>query len=129
MDNVFNLSSLSDRVAEQDMDELIELLRPYYEDRKKKFSLINKNRIEQLHFTYLVMCYLTQGTDAVVTYDLDEPEMLVGGVYVEGKSLEFSNTEWFARAAEFADNTEICPLVNGNVRITFTFRRLATPVR
>ena len=41
---------------------------------------------------------------------------------------DFSNSEWFARSAEFADNTEIYPLENGKVRMTMTFHRLAIPV-
>ncbi|MBR4894007.1 MAG: hypothetical protein IKZ36_02275, partial [Kiritimatiellae bacterium] len=52
----------------------------------------------------------------------------VAVIRVEGVSLEITNAEGFARAAEFATNTEIYPLTNGNVRMTFTFHGLLIPV-
>ena len=52
----------------------------------------------------------------------------MGGVSVEGKVLEFAGSKWFARAAEFASNTEVYPLAKNRVRLTFTFHGLTAPI-
>lgn len=126
MNNDFDWSLLSDAQVERRMDEIVENLRPYIENDEKKLALLNEDRLKQLEFTYLTMRYLTQGTDASVTYKLYEPFKTMGSVSVEGKSLEFSDPMRFARAAEFADNIEVYPLVDDKVRLTFTFHGLAT---
>lgn len=128
MNNDLNWNNLSDAEVEQRMDEVIENLRPYIEADEKRISLLNENKLQQLEFTYLVMRYLTQGTDAVVTYKLYEPFKTMGSVSVEGNSLEFENPKWFTRAAEFASNVEVYPLADDKVRLTFTFHGLTTQV-
>ena len=52
----------------------------------------------------------------------------VTSLNIEGKNLTFTNAEWFARAAEFASNTEVYPLTNGNVKMTLTFHGLVRPI-
>lgn len=125
MNSDFDWSLLPDAQVERRMDEIVESLRPYIEDDEKKLAMLNENRLKQLEFTYLAMRYLTQETDAVVTYKLYEPFKTMGSVSVEGKSLEFDDPMRFARAAEFASNVEIYPLANDRVRLTFTFHGLA----
>ena len=129
MENDFDWSGLSDADVEQRMDEIIEKLRPDLEADDAKISVLNDDRMRQLEFTYLVMRYLPQGTDAVVSYKLNEPFKTMGSVSVEGKSLEFDNPKWFSRAAEFASNTEVYPLANDRVRLTFTFHGLTKLVQ
>ena len=126
MNSDFDWSRLPDAQVERRMDEIVESLRPYIEDDEKKLALLNEDRLKQLEFVYLAMRYLTQGTDAAVTYKLYEPFKTMGSVSVEGKSLEFDDPMRFARAAEFAGNVEIYPLANDRVRLTFTFHGLAT---
>lgn len=126
MNSDFDWSLLPDMQVERRMDEIVESLKPYIEGDEKKLALLNEDRLKQLEFTYLAMRYLTQGTDAVVTYKLYEPFKTMGSVSVEGKSLEFDDPMRFARAAEFASNIEIYPLANDRVRLTFTFHGLAT---
>lgn len=126
MNSDFDWNLLPDEQVEQRMDEIVERLRPYIDDDEKKPALLNEDKLKQLEFTYLAMRYLTQGTDAVVTYKLYEPFKTMGSVSVEGKSLEFDDPMRFARAAEFASNIEIYPLANDRVRLTFTFHGLAT---
>lgn len=129
MENDFDWSGLSDADVEQRMDEIIEKLRPDLEADDAKISVLNDDRMRQLEFTYLVMRYLTHGTDAVVSYKLYEPFKTMGSVSVEGKSLEFDNPKWFSRAAEFASNTEVYPLANDRARLTFTFHGLTKLVQ
>lgn len=129
MENDFDWKLLSDAEVEHRMDEIIENLRPDIEADDANISLLNEDRLHQLEFTYLVMRYLTRGTDAAVTYKLYEPFKTMGSVSVEGKSLEFDNPKWFTRAAEFASNVEVYPLANDMVRLTFTFHGLTKLVR
>lgn len=121
-------SLLSDEEVEQRMDEIVESLRPDIEADKSRTVLLNAARMTQLEFTYLVMRRLTQGRDVSVTYKLYEPFRTMGSVSVEGKSIEFDSPEWFARAAEFASNTDVYPLADNKVRLTFTFHGLTAPI-
>ena len=91
-------------------------------------SIVNPQRLREMQFTYRVVRDLLAGGDMRVSYRLHEPLKSMGSISVEGKRLAFSQPEWFARAAEFADSTEIYPLVNDEVRITFTFHNLTTSV-
>lgn len=129
MKNDFDWDCLSDAEVEHRLDEIIENLRPYIESDEAKVTLLNMDRLRQLEFTYLVMQYLTKGTDANVTYKLYEPFKTMGSVFVEGKLLEFDRPKWFARAAELASNVDIYPLTNDAVRLTFTFHGLTAPVQ
>lgn len=91
-------------------------------------AVLNPIKIQQMQFAYGVLKYLTKGTGAKLTYALNEPFKSMGSISVEGKNLTFTNAEWFARAAEFASNTEVYPLTNGNVKMTLTFHGLVRPI-
>lgn len=82
---------------------------------------INVQREDQLKFAYALAQKYTSGINVRVRLCENSPFMGMGSVQIEGKSITFANTEWFARMAEFANNTEIYPLSNGMVRVTFTF--------
>lgn len=91
-------------------------------------SILSPIKIQQMQFAHGVLQYLIKGTDAKLTYALNEPFKSMGSISVEGKNLSFTNAEWFARAAEFASNTEIYPLSNGKVRMTMTFHGLVRQI-
>lgn len=128
MNDDLDWSLLSDEEIEQQMDEIVESLRPDIETDESKTVLLNATRMTQLKFTYLVMRYLTRGRKVSVTYKLYEPFRTMGSVSVEGKSIEFDSTKWFTRAAEFASNTDVYPLADNKVRMTFTFHGLTAPI-
>ena len=128
MNDDLDWSLLSDEEIEQQMDEIVESLRPDIETDESKTVLLNATRMTQLKFTYLVMRYLTRGRKVSVTYKLYEPFRTMGSVSVEGKSIEFDSTKWFTRAAEFASNTDVYPLTDNKVRLTFTFHGLTAPI-
>ena len=96
---------------------------------ESKTAMLNPLRIQQIQFAYGVMKYLTQNSGVKISYALNEPFKSMGSISVEGKTLVFTNSEWFARAAEFASNTEIYPLTNGMVRMTLTFHGLVRPIK
>lgn len=95
---------------------------------ESKPSVLNPIKIQQMQFAYGVLKYLTKNTGAKLTYALNEPFKSMGSISVEGSNLSFTNSEWFARAAEFASNTEVYPLTSGNVRMTLTFHGLVKPI-
>ena len=91
-------------------------------------SVVNPQRLREMQFTYRVVRDVLAGGDARVSYRLHEPLKSMGSISIEGKLITFAMPEWFARAAEFADNTEIYPLVDDEVRITFTFHNLTKSI-
>ena len=95
---------------------------------ESKPAILNPIKVQQMQFAYSVLKYLTKGVDAQLSYKMCEPYKSMGSISVEGANLTFANSEWFARAAEFASNTEIYPLTNGKVRMTLTFHGLVRPI-
>lgn len=95
---------------------------------ESKPAILNPIKVRQMQFAYGVLKYLTKGTGAQISYEMCEPYKSMGSISVEGANLAFANPEWFARAAEFASNTEIYPLMNGKVRMTLTFHGLVRPM-
>lgn len=124
----FETTFQSDEEIEQALDELVESVRGDIKEDEGKVTILNGLKLKQLQFTYAVLKYLTRGSDAELSYKLYEPFKTMGSVSVEGKLLEFDRPEWFARAAEFANNTEVYPLAKNRVRLTFTFHGLTLPL-
>ena len=114
------------------MDELFESFDAWLEDvgqeildEENKPMLLNPTRLTQMQFVYAVLKKYALVNDAIVTYKLNEPFTSMGSVTIEGEDFILSSPKWFARAAEMASNVEIYTLVNGNIRITFTFHEYA----
>lgn len=124
----FDTTFQSDEEIERFLDEFVESVRDEVETDEEKVTILNGLRLKQLQFTYAVLRYLTKGSDVELSYKLYEPFKTMGSVSVEGKLLEFDKPEWFARAAEFASNTEVYPLTKNRVRLTFTFHGLTSPL-
>lgn len=124
----FDTTFQSDEEIERFFDEFVESVRNEVETDEEKVTILNGLKLKQLQFTYAVLRYITRGSDAELSYKLYEPFKTMGSVSVEGKLLEFDKPEWFARAAEFANNTEVYPLARNGVRLTFTFHGLTTPL-
>lgn len=128
MENGFEKTFITSDEAEQCVDEFLEMISQEVEDDEEKTTMLNLQKYKQIQFAYSMLKYLTRGSDAVVSYKLNEPFKTMGSVSVEGKSIEFYNPEWFARVAEFASNTEVYPLAKNRVRLTFTFHGLTKAI-
>lgn len=128
MEQNFDLHFTSDEDIQRLLDGFVDGMQDMVAEEEGKVTIINPLRLAQIKFTYSVMKYLTRDTDAEVTYKLNEPFKTMGSVSVEGKVLEFTGSKWFARAAEFASNTEVYPLAKNRVRLTFTFHGLTAPI-
>ena len=128
MEQNFDFQFTSEEDIRHLLDGFVEGMQDMVAEDEGKTTIINPLRLAQIKFTYSVMKYLTRDTDAEVTYKLNEPFKTMGGVSVEGKVLEFAGSKWFARAAEFASNTEVYPLAKNRVHLTFTFHCLTAPI-
>lgn len=80
----------------------------------------NKAQIEKMKFCESVLKKITRGDNLSVEVNLD-PTSPFGSVCVTGNNVRITNTDWFSRAAQFADNMAIEALVADAVRFEFTF--------
>lgn len=126
--NEFEIEFHSDEEVWEMLDNVVVTVGEAIAVDESKPAVLNPIKIQQMQFSYGVIKYLTQNTDAKMSYALNEPFKSMGSISVEGKNLAFTNSEWFARACEFASNTEVYPLTNGKVRLTLTFHGLVRPV-
>lgn len=126
--NEFEIEFHSDEEVWAMLDSVVVTVGEAIAVDESKPAVLNPIKIQQMQFSYGVIKYLTQNTDAKMSYALNEPFKSMGSISVEGKNLAFTNSEWFARACEFASNTEVYPLTNGKVRLTLTFHGLVRPV-
>lgn len=126
--NEFEIEFNSDEEVWEMLDNVVVTVGEAVMVDESKPAVLNPIKIQQMQFAYGVLKYLTKGTGAKLSYALNEPFKSMGSISVEGKNLTFTNAEWFARAAEFASNTEVYPLTNGNVKMTLTFHGLVRPI-
>lgn len=128
MDNNFEVRFLTDAELEQAMDEVVNGVKDDIIKDELRTTILNPLKMEQFKFAYAALQYIMKGKDVQVSYKMYEPFKTMGSITVEGAVLEFNKPEWFARIAEFANNTEIYPLTKNTVRMTFTFHGLTTPI-
>lgn len=112
---------------EKDFDAFVGFMKEKLEKDKENKKVHNFLQYEKMHFVESVMKRLASFCDAEVKSEVSDVFESEGSVTIEGKHLEFP-LEWFARAAEFADNVEIYPLAKNAVRISFAFHNLTKTV-
>lgn len=115
-------------IAEIPEDDFLSLIGKLLEEADKKASILNPHRLKEIRFAYSAAKEMLMKDGMRLSYKLNEPLKSMGSVTLEGRVLKFDNPEWFARTAEFADFTEVYPLSNGDIRITFTFHGLTEPI-
>ena len=88
--------------------------------------VLNPKRLMMLRFCFesIKRVLKNSGCKATVICKQSDLEPTMGYVNVESSEISIENMEWFARAAEFASNTEVYPLAANKVRMTFTFNGL-----
>lgn len=122
------LAGLLENVEERMTDETIQKIGELIMEDEKRTSILNLPRVQQMNFCYKALKVFALGRDVKITRKENEPFHSMGSVTAEGETILFDNTEWFARIAEFASNTDIYPLSADRVRITFTFHGLTRPI-
>lgn len=124
----FEREFMNDEDVEEELDAILESVRDDLEAEEAQPTVLSPIRFRQMQFVYAVLEYITRETNANITYELQKPFKSMGSIAVEGRLLEFDKPEWFARAAEFANSTDIYPLSSNKVRIEYTFHGLTIPM-
>lgn len=120
----FEKEFMSDAEVEEMLESLTDLIGEQAENEDNRTSIINPRKVQAVLYTYKVLRYLTKGTNAKVTYALNEPYKSMGSVSIVGKELTFSNPKWFMVAVKLASNFNVYPKTNGTVQMDFTFHGL-----
>lgn len=102
------------------VDALVDYLKELPHD---DVFILNPKRVEQMKFSYAMLLKSIAGIEKEVsiTYGISEFDRTMASIKLEGRDLEVCDIERFSRAAEFADSTDIYPLVEDKIRMTFTF--------
>ncbi len=117
-----NVCFCSDGEVSAELDNLLLRIGNQAKADDESVGILNPIRVAQMRFCLGVMRFLTTGQAGIeVTYKMNQPFRSMGSVSVVGHLLRFQNSEWFSRAAEFADNTEVYVMSDGKVKLTFTF--------
>ena len=122
----FDNEFTSPEEVEEMLNSLTDLIGEQAENEDNRTALVNPSKIKGVLYTYKVLKYLTKGTNAKVTYKLNEPYKSMGSVSVVGKDLTFSKPEWFMVAVKLSSNFNVYPITDGTVQMTFTFHGLTT---
>lgn len=120
----FEKEFMSDSEVEEMLESLTDLIGEQAENEDNRTSIINPKKVQAVLYTYKVLKYLTKGTNAKLTYALNEPYKSMGSVSIVGKELTFSNPKWFMVAVKLASNFNVYPKTNGTVQMDFTFHGL-----
>lgn len=128
METKFDMNFANDAELEQTLDKIIANIGGRIAVEENKRTVSNELRLRQMEFTYAALKYITKDEDVQISYKLYEPFQTMGSITIEGETFEFDDTEWFARASEFASNIEVYPLTSGKVRMTFTFHGIRTSI-
>lgn len=119
---------------DEDFDEIFAEFDAFVESiaelRADSVSIMNYPKVQAMRFACAAIQKVLResGCDAKVICKQSELAPDVGMVCVEGNEIDIRNMEWFCRAAEFADNTEVYPLKGDKIRMTFGFNRLLSPL-
>ena len=103
-----------------EMYDLIQDISDYLDDFAESETEPNKTQIEKMKFCESVLKKITRGDDLSIDINLD-PTSPMGSVCVVGNNVRITNTDWFSRAAQFADNMGVESLMDDAVRFEFTF--------
>lgn len=112
----------------KEFDALIAEIASAVSTDESRPAVVRPSKYKQMEFVEACMLYLTKGTNASVSSVVNSPFKSMGSVTVETDAICFRDPIWFARAAEFAANVEIYPLVEDRIRIEFAFYGLAVPL-
>lgn len=123
-----NTEFMSEEI-DKEMDDLIKFVGTEISKGYEFPAVLIPSRLKQMQFAYKVLEKLTVGRNVRLTYEIHKPWNSMGSIVLEAKELVFNDAEWFSRAAEFASNTEVYPLTNGNVRMAFTFHGLTKVIK
>lgn len=112
------------------IDAILETLCSNAQNEESSVYVMDMNRVEHMKFAYMALkkALINHGENTKIVCEQDKIIPYMGHVSVEAESIGFSDMDWLARAAQYADNTEIYPLMGNKVRLTLGFNRLLVPM-
>jgi len=112
----------------EDIEELINYLKALPRCDK---HILNPLRFYQIESSEQLLRQLLHesNNDVEVSSKQSEFNPCIGSISIEGGDVVIHDIQMFAKAIEYADNLDIHPLSNGNIRVTLTFHKMAIPVR
>lgn len=122
----FNENRDNDTVFEE-IDALIEYLKTL---PRHGMHIMNFERVREIKAAYdaIKQEIRKTGCGAKVTCGRCDFDSTFGYVEIEGKTIEIRNMKCLSAAIKISDNAEAYTLVNGNVRMTFTFWDMLLPL-
>lgn len=96
---------------------------------KSDVMMLNAQRVRDMKSAYdLTQTAVQVDSGTAVVCKQSDVASDMGYISIEGQSVEFLNSEAFAKIAGLASNTEVYPLAQNKVRVTFTFNGLMVPL-
>lgn len=130
MENCFEFEKefMTDKEVEEMLENLLNFVGEQVEEQDNSDAILNVPKAKILMYTYKMLKYLTRGSGAKVSYELNSPYKSMGSVSVVGKNLSFKNTKWLIAATKLASNFNVYPKTNGTVQMDFTFHGMTVPM-
>ncbi len=108
--------------------EVIDSLAEYLRTHAPQASILNGKRYVELYMAKEALDEVLRQSDAAPSQMKLDPMFLSGSLVAEVDDFEVHDLTLLQVAMSKADNFEIYPLVNGKMRMAFTFQRLMCAV-
>lgn len=109
-------------------DSVILALGEIIQVEEERTAIIDPQRLAQMKRCYGLLLKLSASPGISLRYRLHEPFKSMGSIILEADKLIFKEPELLRQASMLASNMECYPLVNGKVRMAFTFHGLTIPI-
>lgn len=110
------------------LDSFIGKYRKYLEPENNSAVILNKKRVEEMRNAYDALLRTVKGTDISIKYELFELDLTAGSIMIEGKNLYVDEIDIFKIAIDAASVVEAYPILNGRVRLGFSFNDVGRKV-
>ena len=105
-------------------DKILTQLIPIIEQEESRCSVLNAKRLNSMYKTRDILYSLFEEDDVSIECHYNEPFKSMGYISVVGEDFTVYDMKRFYEAVAYADNIDIYPLTNGNVKIDITFHGL-----
>lgn len=116
--NYYNNNDIAE--AEEALDALVGYVGEYIEPNGG-IRMLNPFRVDNVRLCASVLRKYVKGDNLKIEWEIHKPVECSAYISIEGKNISMEDTRWIARVGSLANNMEIYPLLDGGVRMTFTF--------
>lgn len=112
-----------------ELDWFIDNIGYLIEEEDSHPAIVNPEKFNKFKLACDAAELVAHRNGLMFSYKQNEPYKSMGSIYIEGSSIAIPETRALMAIMRLADNTDIYPLSNGNIRMVFTFHNLATAIR